>query len=198
LDSVAKNGEGEIVTTLENRPNTALLVVDVQNGVVGGAHRRDAVVANIGSLVKKARREDVPVVWVQHSDDQMARGSDEWRIVPELTPDDAEPLIQKNFGDSFEETELEAVLATLGVGRLIVTGAQTDVCIRSTLHGAFVRGYDAMLVGDAHTTEDLTQWGAPPPDQVIAHTNLYWKYQEAPGRTAGTVETKDVDFASTG
>jgi nicotinamidase-related amidase len=198
LDSVAKNGEGEIVTTLENRPNTALLVVDVQNGVVGGAHRRDAVVANLGSLVKKARREDVPVVWVQHSDDQMARGSDEWRIVPELTPDDAEPLIQKNFGDSFEETELEAVLATLGVGRLIVTGAQTDVCIRSTLHGAFVRGYDATLVGDAHTTEDLTQWGAPPPDQVIAHTNLYWKYQEAPGRTAGTVETKDVDFASTG
>jgi len=70
----------------------------------------------------------------------------------------------------------------------------TDQCIRSTLHGAFVRGYDTLLVEDAHTTEDMSQWGAPPPEQVIAHTNLYWANQTAPGRTAGTVETKDVDF----
>src|SRR6266516_2782327 len=78
------------MTTLENRPNTALLVVDVQNGVVGEAHERDAVVANVGSLVEKARRERVPVVWVQHSDEQLARGSDDWRIVPELAPGDAD------------------------------------------------------------------------------------------------------------
>jgi len=81
------------------------------------------------------------------------------------------------------------------VGRLIVAGAQTDACIRSTLHGALVRGYDATLVDDAHTTEDLTEWGAPPPEQVIAHTNMYWKYQTAPGRQAGTVSTASVDFA---
>jgi nicotinamidase-related amidase len=182
------------MTTLENRPNTALLVIDVQNGVVGGAHERDAVVANVGSLVEKARRERVPVVWVQHSDEHLARGSDGWGIVPELTPGDAEPLVEKNHGDSFEDTTLETVLSGLGVGRLVLVGAETDACIRSTLHGAFVRGYDATLVSDAHTTEDQTAWGAPPPEQVIAHTNLYWKYQAAPGRTAGTVETKDVDF----
>ena len=185
------------MTTLENRPNTALLVVDVQNGVVEGAPERDAVVANVGSLVEKARREEVPVVWVQHSDDGLAKGSDEWRIVPELAPDGAEPLVEKNYGDSFEDTTLETVLSGLGVGRLLVVGAQTDACIRSTLHGALVRGYDATLVSDAHTTEDQTAWGAPPPGQVIAHTNLYWKYQTAPGRTAGTVETKDVDFGGT-
>jgi nicotinamidase-related amidase len=184
------------MATLENRKNTALLVVDVQNGVVAGAHERDAVVENIGSLVEKARREEVPVVWVQHSDDALARGSEEWKIVPELSPDDAEPLVEKNYGDSFENTSLEAVLSALGIGRLVVVGAQTDACIRSTLHGAFVRGYDATLVSDAHTTEDQTAWGAPPPDQVIAHTNLYWKYQTAPGRKAGTVETKDVDFTA--
>jgi nicotinamidase-related amidase len=182
------------MSTLEKRPNTALLVVDVQNGVVEGAHQRDAVVANVASLVEKARRERVPVVWVQHSDEQLARGSDSWRIVPELTPGEAEPLVEKIYGDSFEDTILESVLSGLGVGRLVVVGAQTDACVRSTLHGAFVRGYDATLVSDAHTTEDQSAWGAPPPDQVIAHTNLYWKYQTAPGRTAGTVETKDVDF----
>ena len=134
------------MTTLDNRPNTALVVIDVQNGVVKAAHERDAVVAN---------------------------------------------------GDAFEGTTLESVLAGLGVGRLVISGAQTDACVRSTLHGAFVRGYDATLVSDAHTTEDQTAWGAPPPDQVIAHTNLYWTYQTAPGRTAGTAETKDVDFGGT-
>jgi nicotinamidase-related amidase len=185
------------MATLENRPNTALLVIDVQNGVVGGAHERDAVVANVGSLVDKARREQVPVVWVQHFDEQLTRGSDDWRIVPELTPNHAEPLVEKCYGDAFEDTTLEKVLSGLGVGRLVVVGAQTDACIRSTLHGAFVRGYDATLVSDAHTTEDQTAWGAPPPDQVIAHTNLYWTYQAAPGRTAGTVQTTDVDFGDT-
>src|SRR4030081_576151 len=185
------------MSTLENRPNTALLVIDVQNGVVGGAHERDAVVANVGSLVEKARRERVPVVWVQHSDKGLARGSDGWRIVPELKPSDTEPLVEKNYGDSFEDTNLETVLSDLGVGRLVVVGAQTDACGRSTLHGAFARGYDATLVSDAHTTEDQTAWGAPAPEQVIAHTNLYWKYQTAPGRTAGTVATKDVDFGGT-
>src|SRR5260221_3403166 len=183
------------MTTLQNRPNTALLVVDVQNGVVAGNYERDAVVANVGSLVDKARRERVPVVWVQHSDDNLERGSDNWRIVPELSPDNAEPLVEKNYGDSFEDTTLETLLAGLSVGRLVAVGAQTDACIRATLHGAVVRGYDATLVSDAHTTEDTTEWGAPPPDQVIAHTNLYWAYETAPGRTAGTVETKDVDFA---
>jgi nicotinamidase-related amidase len=182
------------MTTLENRPNTALLVVDVQNGVVGGAHERDAVVANIGELVDKARQERVPVVWVQHSDENVVRDTDNWRIVPELSPDEAEPLVEKSYADAFEATTLETVLSGLGVGRLIVAGAQTDECIRGTLHGAIARGYDATLVSDAHTTEDQSRWGAPTPDMVIAHTNLYWTYHRAPGRTAGTVQTKQVEF----
>jgi len=182
------------MTTLENRPRTALLVVDVQNGVVERAHARNGVVANIGHLVEKARGEGVPVVWVQHSSEHLERGSDDWRIVPELVPGEAEPLVEKRYGDSFEDTTLETVLSGLGVGRLMVVGAQTDACIRSTLHGAFVRGYDATLVSDAHTTDDRSAFGAPPAEQVIAHTNLYWTYQTAPGRTAGTVETGKVNF----
>jgi nicotinamidase-related amidase len=182
------------MTTLDNRPNTALLVIDVQNGVVTGAHERDTVVANIAGLVDKARREEVPVVWVQHSDADLVRGSEDWQIVPELVPVEAEPRVDKSYGDSFEDTTLESVLAGLGVGRLIVTGAESDACVRSTIHGAFTRGYDTTLVSDAHTAGDKTSWGAPPVPAVIAHTNLYWRYQTAPGRTAGTVETKEVDF----
>ena len=150
------------MTTFQDRPGTALLILDTQNGVVDGNYQRDAVIAN---------------------------------MVPELAPGDTEPVLDQSYADAFEDTTLETVVAGLGAGRLIVAGAQTDECIRSTLHGAIVRGYDAILVSDAHTTEDQTEWGAPPPDQVIAHTNLYWTYHRAPGRTAGTVETKNVDFA---
>jgi len=182
------------VTTLPDRPNTALLVIDVQVGVVAGAHARDAVVANIGTLVDRAREAGVPIIWVQHSDEYVVKGSDAWEYVPELARRESEPLVHKTFGDSFEETNLEELLAGAGVGRLIVAGAQTDGCIRSTIHGAFVRGYDVTLVGDAHTTEDQRPWGAPPPDAVIAHTNLYWRYETAPGRTAAVTDTKDVTF----
>jgi nicotinamidase-related amidase len=184
------------MTTLENRPNTAVLVIDVQNGVVGGAHARDSVVANVGEVVDKARDADVPVVWVQHASDNLQPGSEEWQIVPELSHEENEPHVDKRYPDSFEETTLESVLSDLGVGRLVVVGAQTDECVRSTLHGALVRGYDATLVSDAHTTEDLSPWGAPPPELVIAHTNLYWGNHEAPGRTAGTVTAEDIDFTA--
>lgn len=183
------------MTNLPDRPNTALLVIDVQNDVVAGAHDRDGVIANIAAVVAKARTEGAPVIWVQHSDDNLPQGSDGWQYVPELARADSEPLIHKRYGDSFEATDLEQVLAERKVGRLVVTGAQTDACIRSTLHGAIVRGYDATLVSDAHTTEDLSQWGAPTPDLVIAHTNLYWEEQTAPGRRGGTVATEQVTFA---
>jgi nicotinamidase-related amidase len=186
------------LATLASRSNTAVLVVDVQNGVVANAYARDQVVATIGRLVTRARREDVPVVWVQDCGGDRARGTDPWRIVPELSPADDEPQMDKVYGDSFEDTSLEDVLAGLGVGRLVVTGAQTDACVRNTLHGAFVRGSYTTLVTDAHTTKDLTAHGAPAPEPVIAHTNLYWRYQSAPGRTAETVASADVDFGGAG
>ena len=183
------------MTTLTDRPNTALLVVDVQNGVMRASIESAAVVANIGALVEKARAAGVEVVWVQHTSEELPRDSETWQYVPELVRREQEPLVHKNYGDSFEDTTLEAELAARGIGKLLVAGAQTDACIRATLHGAITRGYDATLVSDAHTTEDLSAYGAPPPAQVIAHTNLYWQFHTAPGRTAGTVATADVDFA---
>ena len=185
------------MTTLPGRPNTALLVIDVQNGIVAGAYNRDGVIGNISTLIDKARAENVPVLWVQHSDDgDLALGSVSWQFVPELVRGDSEPVVHKRYADSFEETDLEKLLAEQRVGRLVVTGAQTDECIRSTIHGAFTRGYDVTLVGDAHTTEDLTEYGAPRPEQVVAHTNLYWRYHKAPGRQAGTVDTAEVSFTT--
>jgi nicotinamidase-related amidase len=184
------------MTILQNRPQTALLVIDMQNGVIGHAYERDRVIANIRTLVAKARAEDVPVLWVQHSDEDLPRGSQGWEYVPELERLDSEPLVHKSYADSFEATDLEEQLAARGIGRLVVTGAQTEECIRSTLHGALVRGYDATLVSDAHTTEDLREWGFPvTPEQSIAYTNAYWSWAAAPGRRGSVALTAEAEFS---
>jgi nicotinamidase-related amidase len=183
------------VTTLSDRPHRALLVVDVQNGVVDGSFNRNEVVTNVGELVTRARDAGTPVVWVQHSSAELVSETDAWQLVPELEPDGSEPIVHKRHGDAFEDTDLEDVLRERRVGQLVVAGAQTDACIRATLHGAFVRGYDTTLVSDAHTTEDLTQWGAPAPEQVVAHANLYWQFQTGPGREAAVVPTEAVTFS---
>ncbi len=180
--------------TIANRPHSALIIIDVQVGVVAAAYQRDAILATIKTLLDKARQAKTQVIWIQHSDDELVRESNEWQLAPELQRFETEALVEKHFGDAFEDTELEAVLAGRNVGRLFIAGAQTDACIRSTIHGALVRGYDTFLIKDAHTTEDFSAWGAPPPEQVIAHTNLYWSFQTAPGRKAGTIAAADVHF----
>jgi nicotinamidase-related amidase len=183
------------VTSLPDRNRTALMVIDMQRDVVNEGYEVDRVVKNINGLIDKARAEDVPVIWVQHSDKGMPIDSEGWQYIPELVRKDDEPLVHKNYNDSFEDTDLETILAERAVGHVVVTGAQTDACIRSTLHGALARGYDATLVGDAHTTEDLRQWGGPlSPDQAIAYTNMYWSWSSAPGRKGRTVDTAEVEF----
>lgn len=178
--------------TLAGRPSSALLVVDVQVGVVASAHRRDEVVAAISRLVAAARGAGTPVVWVQHHDDELAEGSPEWRIVPELAPADGEAVVHKTWNDAFEETDLEERLAERAVGRLVVVGAQTEWCIRATLHGAIARGYDATLVEDAHTTSDVSD--ALPASAVIELANTTWRWHRAPGRSAGTCTASEVAF----
>src|SRR6266700_3878794 len=106
------------MTSLADRPKTALLVVDMQNDVVGNAYQRDEVVATIGKLVGQARASQVPVIWVQHADENVPEGSDGWQYVPELDRDDSEPLVHKHHADAFEDTTLESELARQGVGRL--------------------------------------------------------------------------------
>lgn len=183
------------MTTLPDRPETALLVVDAQRGVVDHAFGRDDVVSTIATLVLGARAAGTAVIWVQHEGPGIEPQTNAWLLVSELGIEEGEPVVAKRYPDTFEDTNLELVLADGNVGRLVVVGAQSDECVRSTLHGAITRGYDVTLVGDAHTTEDLREWGAPSPEAVIAHTNLYWKNHTAPGRTATVVMAADMSFA---
>jgi len=182
------------MTQVSDRPNTALLVIDVQNEVVAHAHDRANVLANIAQLVSRARAAQAPVVWVQHDDEYLAADTAEWQIVDELDPQPGESMIRKNFRDSFENTTLEDDLAALDVGRLIVTGAQTDFCVRWTLHGALDRNFDTVLVSDAHTTDEQSPDGMPNGAQLVAHTNSVWASQDSPRGQTSVAPTADISF----
>lgn len=178
------------------RPNSALIVIDVQTGVMAASWNSEKVISTISSLVDRARADATEVVWVRHTSDELPQGTEQWQIVEALTPADGEAIIEKTHGNTFEDTDFDEVLASRGIGHLLVTGAQSDACVRSTIHGGFARGYDVTLVSDAHTTEDLTEWGAPPPEQVVSHTNLYWGFESGPGRTARVQEASEIDFSA--
>src|SRR5690349_19686674 len=129
------------MSTLTGRDRTALLVVDVQNDVVGNAWHREEVVGRIADLVDRARTARTPVVWVQHNAQEMPIGSPGWQIVDDLVPGDGEPRIDKQYGDSFADTDLESAFAAQNVNHVVLCGAQTDACITATLYGAVHRGY---------------------------------------------------------
>lgn len=181
------------MTTLANRPNKALVVIDVQNGVVWDAYDRERIVANIAALVADARALNVPVVWVQHSDEEMPIGSDYWQLVPELVPSEGEARVEKLYRNSFEATNLEEVLANLGVGELIICGSQTNNCVRHTIHGALDRGYDVLLVEDAHTTSDF-EWdhGVITALSIIDEQNANSRSLSLPGRSCDIVPAAEV------
>ena len=178
-----------------DRSNSALLVIDVQNDVADGAFARDVVIAHINEIVDKARAKGVSVIWIQHSDEELVIDSFGWQIVPELVPLAGEAIVRKLFRSSFEETELDFLLASLKVDHLYMTGAQTNNCVRHTCHGALERGYDITLVSDAHTTSDYEWKGRTVvAKDVVNEQNDNLSGYTLPGRKALVVESAAVTF----
>ena len=178
-----------------DRTKTALIVIDMQNGVVDFARNRNDVVERIANLVEQARSKNTDVIWVQHSEDDMPIDSEYWRIVPELKPDSNEHIIHKLWRSSFEETNLEDLLEELGVGHLIVTGAQTNYCVRHTIHAAIERGLDVTLIGDAHTTIDES-WNemAIPAEFMVAELNRSCMDYELPDSSVDVISASEIHF----
>lgn len=166
-----------------------LLVIDVQNGVVEEGWDRDGVLERLATLIGRAREDGVPVVYVQHeSDGDLEPGTEPWRIHPRIAPQDGEPVIAKRYNDAFAATDLPQALARLGAGHLYIAGAQTDACIRATVHRAMGLGYDMTLVSDCHTTNDFDWDGVKvSAEQIIGHFNVAIRYTEYPGQVVRAV-----------
>ncbi len=186
------------MATIREGNKTALVVVDVQVGVVRDAWDAPRIVKNVAAAVDKARQAGVPVIWVQHTDEELVHSSPDWQLPPELAPAAGEPRIDKHYNSSFEETNLEEMLAELGVSRVVLAGAATNWCIRATAYGALERGYDLTLISDAHTTGTIELEGGAVIEaaDIIRELNIGMTWVSYPGRTSGTVATADVEFAA--
>jgi len=174
---------------------TALLVIDLQVGVLEGCFDVDGVVARTGALVQRARGAGVPVVWVQHVDGDLQQGSAAWQLAAGLIPAPAEPRVSKTFYDAFADTPLRALLEERGVRRLVIAGAQTDYCIRTTAQRAAAEGYAVVLASDAHTTTAAEFDGVMlSGEQIVAHTNGYFAGLRYPGMDIGIAAHDAIPF----
>lgn len=188
------------MATVREGNKAVLVVVDVQVGVMRDAWRSPLIISNVARAVERARERDVPVLWVQHADQDLVCGTPDWQWVPELVPAQGEPLIHKQFNSSFEQTALDEQLARLGATHLVLAGAATNWYIRATAYGAVDRGYDLTLVKDAHTTGtiELDHGVRIEADNVIHELNLAMTWLSYPGRANGIATAEEVDFATPG
>lgn len=150
------------------KPDTALIVVDMQIGVFADACQSERVLATVATLLNKARTNGIPVIYIQHNDKWLKKGTPEWRIHPAVAPQSDEPVIHKQHTDAFHETTLQETLQKLGIRNLIVVGGQTEYCVGALVRRAMTFDYHITLVSDAHTTLDDGDWKA---EQIIAYHN---------------------------
>lgn len=181
------------MATRGNENNAALLIIDVQKGVVADTWKRDEVIRNCAKMIDHARSCEVPVIWIQHEAEDLPRNSDAWQLVPELVPQNGETRIYKEYSDSFAKTDLSKILDDLDVGHLVISGAQTNACVRATTYRAAGEGFDVSLVEDAHTTEDISWDGVElNAESMINDLNLTLKFIDWPGQDVSSVPTSTV------
>ena len=188
------------MATIREGRKSVLLIVDVQVDVMSRAWQAPQVIDNVSRLVERARKQGVPLIWMQHSAEDLPYGSAQWQWVPDLAPAQGEALIHKLFESSFEQTALEDELAKRGATHIVLAGASTNWCIRATAYGALDRGYDLTLVEDAHTTTTmpLEDGASIDAENVVREFNISMTWVRYPGRRNGTAKAEQVDFAAAG
>lgn len=152
---------------------TALLVIDVQQGLCEGEHHPfdlAGVIARINQVSAQARGAGAPVIFIQHesSSDFLEFGTDAWQLARGLHVEDADLRLRKTTADAFHRTELEQILKSHRVTDLVICGMHTEFCVDTTTRRALALGYPVVLVEDAHTTEGNRHLS---PIQVIRHHN---------------------------
>lgn len=184
------------MATIRPGNQSALLVVDVQVGVVAEAGDVSLQIDHIALAVRKARDASVPVIWVQHDEDELPKGSDGWQWVPALVPQPEDVRVYKNFNSSFEKTTLESELAARGVSHIVLCGAVTSWCIRATAYGALERGYDLSLIGDAHIAKTMPMGNGEAVEarDIVREFNVVMQWVAYPGRKNRVVTAEALAF----
>ncbi|GAS96756.1 nicotinamidase-like amidase [Mycolicibacterium canariasense] len=148
---------------------STLVLIDCQNTYTQGVMELDGVQAALDEtalLLERARTAGIPVIHIQHDD---GPGSlyditgESGAIAAQVAPRGGEPVIVKNYPNSFVETDFEAELKTVGASNLILAGFMTHMCVNSTARGAFNLGFAPTVVAAATATRAL-----PGPDGPVA------------------------------
>lgn len=179
---------------------TALLVIDVQQGLCEGPHDAfdsAAVIARINLVSARARAAGALVIFVQHesSTDYLVHGTREWQLAQGIDVASSDLRLRKTTPDAFLHTELQAILMAHGVTELIVCGMHTEFCIDTTTRRALALGYPVVLVSDAHTTEGHEHLSAA---QIILHHNHTLAHIGSFGPRVRTVPADAVQIGQRG
>lgn len=148
----------------------ALLVIDMQEALINGAYREQAVLATLADVISRARQARLPVIFVQHNHASFApmrRGAPGWQLHAGLAALDGDLRVEKTASDAFYQTSLQQNLEQLGVDTLIVAGMQSEYCVDATARRALSQGFDVILLADCHTTGD----GVVSAADIVAHHN---------------------------
>jgi nicotinamidase-related amidase len=154
--------------------NTALIVIDVQNGLLanpGTVHDANGVLARIGHLVSRARDENVPLIFVQHdggAGHPLEKPLEGWNIHPGIGYRDGDEVVEKRDCDAFQNTDLQSRLDRLGVQNLVIAGMCSEYCVDTTCRRAYSLGYHVVLASDAHTTLSKDHMSA---EMIVRHHN---------------------------
>lgn len=171
------------------RNEAALLVVDVQNGMFQEpypVYDGDGLLDRISGLIKNARACSIPVIYVQHNEDEgLVNGSPDWQFHNRIAPVDGDIIIQKRTPDSFNDTYLQSELEALGIRKIVLTGLQTDLCIDATCRRAGELGYQVTVAQDCHST-----WGQG--DQTAAQ--IIESYNDQFRSIAELLESPNIVF----
>ncbi len=142
----------------------ALIIIDIQNDYFEGGTNplvgSSEASLNAAALLKDFRTRSLPVVHIRHLSTRPGStffipGTRGAEIHENVTPVANEKVIEKNFPNSFRETELIDHLRLLGVTNLVICGMMTHMCIDATVRAAKDFGFSCTLIGDACATKDL-------------------------------------------
>lgn len=155
---------------------TALVVIDIQNDYFpGGAMEVAGSLAagrKAAKLLELFRAQALPVIHVQHFSTREGAtffipGTIGVEIHESVLPREGEPVVRKNFPNSFRETELLAELRRLEVERLVIAGMMTHMCVDTTTRAAADLSFSCLLAHDACATRALNFGGGTVPAEQV-------------------------------
>jgi len=173
-----------------NWKKSALMVIDVQLGLFirkTPIYNAETLFTNINSLIDSARVANIPIVFIQHSNDNsLVKGTKEHQYHPEIHIKTDDLIFHKTKLSAFIETHLHSFLQSKNITTLIIIGTLSNVCVRANCRAAKKLGYKVFLVEDGHSCLGAGKKGKSKVEEI--------NKQLSTENTVELIATADVNF----